>query len=290
VLKALKIPLKQLVMMHDFAITESHAVFLDNPLIFDLSKTSQVGELPFQHEPQHGSQVVVTPLKVESPNEIQWFELPQSTFVFHTMNAWNEAVDVDGNPEKIEVVAAQYDDMPPFGKLGALPCPFQVRIWKYSLDMITGKVYFNGKAADTIDCYDVKFPTVPPKLTSHKTRYCYFPVKDRENQDLITSFSKLTWKRKEGSNAIIGHTFYGEHTNGGDGQYVSSQDPNADEDDGHIFLFTNTHDRTTFGATPASKLRIYETKTVCQASSHGKGPIPGTIHLDSMVFLYQNIV
>jgi carotenoid cleavage dioxygenase len=261
VLKVLKIPLKRSVMMHDFAITESHAVFLDNPLIFDLSKTSQVGELPFQYEPQHGSRVGIIPLKAESPDEIQWFKLPQSSFVFHTMNAWNEAVDVDGNPEKIEVVVAQYDDMPPFGDLGALPCPFRVRLWKYGLDLITGEVYFNGEAADITDRYDVEFPTVPPKLIGRKTRHGYCSVKDRENQDLMTGFFKVDLD-KEGSDAVVGRVFYGEHTTGGEGQFVASLDPNADEDDGHIIFFTNSEDGTTSGATPVSELRIYETKTM----------------------------
>jgi carotenoid cleavage dioxygenase-like enzyme len=246
-------------MMHDFAITETHAVFLDNPLIFDIQRTSQPGQLPFQFEPQYGSRVGVIPLKADSADEIKWFELPQSTFVFHTMNAWNEAVDKEGNPEKIEVVVAQYDDMQPFDKLGVEQNPFRVRLWKYGLDMISGEVYCNDEVADTTDRYNVEFPTVPPKLVGRKTRFGYFPVNDRENQDLLTGFFKVDLEKKE-KDAVVGRVFYGEDTNGGEGQFVPSLDPNADEDDGHFILFTNTDDGS--GATPVSELRIYETKTM----------------------------
>jgi carotenoid cleavage dioxygenase-like enzyme len=132
-LKVLQIPWPRSVMMHDFAITETHAIFLDNPHMCDLQKKCIPGELPFQFEPKYGSRVGIIPLNAQTASDIQWFELPQSTFMFHTMNAWNEALDDEGHSNKNEVVVAQYDDMPPFGGLGAKPNPYRVRLWKLDL-------------------------------------------------------------------------------------------------------------------------------------------------------------
>jgi hypothetical protein len=59
----------------------------------------------------------VLSLSAQSGDEIQWFDLSYARDVFHALKAWNEKVDGNGNPTNIEMVVAQFDDLPPFENL-----------------------------------------------------------------------------------------------------------------------------------------------------------------------------
>lgn len=80
----IKVP--DITMVHDFAVTERHLVFLLPPLVFDRSR-SEAGETFLDShvwKPQLGMRVLVLHKdRLETP---QWFELPTG-FVFHIGNA-----------------------------------------------------------------------------------------------------------------------------------------------------------------------------------------------------------
>lgn len=76
-------------MIHDFAVTERHLVFLLPPLVFDRAR-SEAGETFLDSHvwrPELGMRVLVLPKNdLDAP---QWFELPAG-FVFHIGNACEE--------------------------------------------------------------------------------------------------------------------------------------------------------------------------------------------------------
>jgi carotenoid cleavage dioxygenase len=81
----IKVP--RIAMVHDFAVTTQHLVFLLPPLVFDNAR-SEAGETFLDShvwQPQLGIRVLV--LDKDRLDDPQWFELPTG-FVFHIGNAW----------------------------------------------------------------------------------------------------------------------------------------------------------------------------------------------------------
>ena len=86
-----KVP--QMPMVHDFAVTERHLVFLLSPLVYDDERSRAGATFLDSHvwRPELGLRVLVV-----DKNELerqQWFELPAG-FVFHIGNAWEDAAGV----------------------------------------------------------------------------------------------------------------------------------------------------------------------------------------------------
>lgn len=82
------------VMIHDFAITEHHALFWIGPVVFDLS-VAMDGGMPFVWRPEAGSRLGIMPLGGPA-GEIRWIEM-DNCFVFHGVNAAesNGLIDLD---------------------------------------------------------------------------------------------------------------------------------------------------------------------------------------------------
>lgn len=79
-------------MIHDFAITEGHAVFWELPVVFDVEAAVAGSSFPFTWDPDYGARIGV--LRIGRPaSEIRWVEI-EPCFVFHGVNAWEERADV----------------------------------------------------------------------------------------------------------------------------------------------------------------------------------------------------
>jgi carotenoid cleavage dioxygenase len=72
------------VWMHDFAITERYAVFMNHPYTFDIRRMLR-GEPLGRFEPERGSFLGLLPRRA-SGNETRWFAIPPC-FAFHVVNA-----------------------------------------------------------------------------------------------------------------------------------------------------------------------------------------------------------
>jgi carotenoid cleavage dioxygenase-like enzyme len=88
------------IMMHDFTITEEHAVFLDSPMAFNLSGD---GGPMVQWKPENGTRLGVMP-RLGQADEIKWYDV-ENGHVQHFWNAWSEdgRIELSGtrlaNPE-----------------------------------------------------------------------------------------------------------------------------------------------------------------------------------------------
>ncbi|PZQ72503.1 MAG: carotenoid oxygenase [Variovorax paradoxus] len=85
---SMKVP--NIAMVHDFAVTERHLVFLLPSLVFDVARSDAGASFLDSHvwRPELGMRVMVLPKdRLDAP---RWFELPAG-FVFHVGNAWEDA-------------------------------------------------------------------------------------------------------------------------------------------------------------------------------------------------------
>ena len=76
------------VMMHDFVITERHAVFLDSPIVFNMEN---LGNGPMvSWRPENGTRIGVMP-RMGSADDLTWYEIEPG----HVQHFWNGWVDGD---------------------------------------------------------------------------------------------------------------------------------------------------------------------------------------------------
>jgi carotenoid cleavage dioxygenase len=88
-IKAHAFKLPDIAMVHDFAVTQQHLVFLLPPLIFDLER-ARAGEPFLDCHVWHADRPMrALVIEKDRLDQQQWFELPTG-FVFHLGNAWEE--------------------------------------------------------------------------------------------------------------------------------------------------------------------------------------------------------
>ena len=149
-----EVTLPRPVMMHDFAITDQSAVFLDSPLVFDLEHAMQ-GGAAFRWLPEHGMRLGVLPF--DDPGGIQWYDVPEPGFAFHTYNAWRDGektVLVCGRKAQVE-----FDGAPP---------KEPESLWRYTIDPGTGKV-----SSEQLNDQHAVLPRIDDRRTGQPTRYGY---------------------------------------------------------------------------------------------------------------------
>ncbi|GAA4405194.1 carotenoid oxygenase family protein [Tsukamurella soli] len=100
-----------LTMMHDFAITERYVLFLDLPVVFDLS-LAMAGTMPYRWDSGYGARIGV--MRRDDPSApVRWFEI-EPCYVFHVANAFDTpgasgAGEADN--DVITLVAVRYPTM-----------------------------------------------------------------------------------------------------------------------------------------------------------------------------------
>jgi carotenoid cleavage dioxygenase len=149
-----------LTLMHDFALTAEHVVFLDLPLLFDLRVAlggSFERDLPYRWDDQYPARLGV--LRRDDPyGQLRWFDI-DPCFVFHVVNA-HDVTSPDGNAIVLEVL--RYDEMwrdnSEFGTDAAL--------WRWTIDLDTGLV-----EERQLDDRGVEFPRIDDRLVGSSARY-----------------------------------------------------------------------------------------------------------------------
>jgi carotenoid cleavage oxygenase len=73
------------VSMHDFAVTEHHVLFLDQPAVFDLGAMATSG-FPYRWRPEHGARLGLLPRDGHG-GDVRWIDAPLG-YSFHLLNAF----------------------------------------------------------------------------------------------------------------------------------------------------------------------------------------------------------
>ncbi|MEX2267415.1 MAG: carotenoid oxygenase family protein [Acidimicrobiia bacterium] len=152
------ITLPAAVMMHDFAITSTRAVFMDLPVVFDLALVG-TQPAPFAWRPDNGARVGVMP-RSGTDADVVWCDV-EPCYVYHPMNAYDDA---DGN---VVLDVARYPDMfeTQDNGPGASTAP---RLERWLVDQ--------GRARVTVEMLDdsgQELPRIDERQTGRVHRYGY---------------------------------------------------------------------------------------------------------------------
>jgi carotenoid cleavage dioxygenase-like enzyme len=156
-LSTTEIELPRPVMMHDFVITERHAVFFDLPAVFDL--TALMEGRPFTRwEPELGARVGV--MNLDGTGDVAWMEI-DPCYVFHFLNASEGADGV------IDVVGCRSSALPvSFGDQA--PADVSPTLHRWRIDPAAGRV-----SDEQLDDRPGDFPRINDALTGRANRYGY---------------------------------------------------------------------------------------------------------------------
>ncbi len=150
-------------MMHDFAVTATQAIFLDQPVIFDLALAAQGRALPYRWDAQAGSRIGVLP-RQGSAADVRWITMDPS-YVFHVLNAFDDP-GPDGS-DRIVLDVLRYDrvfDTAPGDPIAScLPALF-----RWTIDPLARTVDETQR-----DDTPMEFPRIDPAVAGQAYRYGY---------------------------------------------------------------------------------------------------------------------
>jgi len=214
-----KIELPAPVMMHDFIITEQHAVFLDSPIVFDVAN---MGKGPMvQWRPENGTRIGVMPRR-GTADEVRWFEIDPG----HVQHFWNGWADGD----RLEFSGTRFEH-PEFGIGASAPLdesaadntpPYPARFW---VDLTADKAGW-----EQIDDLGGDFARFNDEFDGVRSRFHYMSaVVATERRlgdfDTIVRYDDATGERQLWNAGPTGHV----------GESVFAADPQGSaEDDGWL--------------------------------------------------------
>ena len=142
-------------MIHDFAITDRHVLFMDLPIVFNLERALSGGGFPYQWSDDYGARLGVMP-RGGSGSDVRWLEI-EPCYVFHPMNAYER----DG---RIELDVARY---PSLWREG--PEVFEsAYLHRFTIDLDADEV-----REQPLDDRPVEFPRVDPRREGLANRLGY---------------------------------------------------------------------------------------------------------------------
>ncbi len=219
-LESRRIAVKGVTMMHDFALTDRHAIFMDLPIVFDLRRAI-TGKMPFRWSDRYGARLGVVS-RDDARARVRWFAI-EPCFVFHVLNAFEEdgriAIDVVRYRELWRDVA---EGFPP------------ATLHRWTLDLATGNV-----AETQLDDRAVEFPRCDERRTANGYRYGYTveaPTTLRK-YDLATGASEV---HDFGAGRIPGEASFVPANEGEDAGYLM------------LFVYDAATDRSDFVVLDAS--------------------------------------
>ncbi|MDH5674294.1 MAG: carotenoid oxygenase family protein [Myxococcales bacterium] len=206
------------VMMHDFAITRRHAIFLDLPILFDLELALQGGGLPYRWHDDYPARLRVVP-RESAPGKLaaqtRTFEV-EPGFIFHVMGAFEQE-------DSIVLTAVRYPELwrGSSNDMGSHPG----HLHRYELDLQSGQV-----RESELDDRRIEFPRIDPRREGLPHRHGYaLELSDEET----ALGSRIVKYDLEAQGARV-HDF----GRGQAGEPVFVPDPNdASEDAGWLMTF-----------------------------------------------------
>ena len=142
-------------MIHDFAITNRHVIFMDLPVCFDLERAMR-GVMPYRWSDDYPARVGVMP-RGGSNADVRWLEV-DPCYVFHPMNAYEDEAG------RIIVDTARYESLwrDTTQRFDA------AKLHRWILDPRSDAVVEAG-----LDDRTIEFPRVDERLVGSAHRYGY---------------------------------------------------------------------------------------------------------------------
>ena len=177
-------------MVHDFVVTERHALFPILPLTGSMERARQ-GLPPYAWEPEKGAYVGV--MRRDGPTAgIRWFR-GDARYVFHVMNAWE-----DGGKIVADVMA--YEEPPLFPRADGSPGSPEkqsARLTRWTFDLAAGTDRFQ---ATPIDDLAGEFPRIDDRRAGLPYRHGWIASTSkpasREGYDSLAHIDVTTGQRR----------------------------------------------------------------------------------------------
>jgi carotenoid cleavage dioxygenase len=235
VTRTTNVPVTDGPMMHDFALTENHVVLLDLPVTFSLDAAAAGRQLPYAWNPKHPARVGILPRQGPA-DDVRWIDI-DPCFVFHTLNAYEEAGQVVLD---LCVYERAYD-------VATMSGPGPVTLDRWTIDPVRGAI-----AMDRLDDRFQEFPRIDDRLAGRKHRFGYSAVIGEGLAATVTLQHGVTshglgnalLKHDVATGTVEPHSFAGNATIG-EGVFVPSS-AGAGEDDGYVMAYL--HDPERFAA------------------------------------------
>lgn len=204
-------------MMHDFAITDRHVIFMDLPVVFRPDLALE-GRFPYAWSEQYGARLGVKP-RQHGAGSTRWFAI-EPCYVFHPLNAFAEG-------DRILVDVARYERLWADG-----PETFpSACLHRWEIDLKAG-----GVRERRLDDRPIEFPRVDDRRVGLPHRYGYAVA----NFSGVADPSAALVKYDLASGRTETHDF-GAGRVPAEGVMVPASD-RAGEDDGWVLLYV--YDRT----------------------------------------------
>jgi carotenoid cleavage dioxygenase len=145
-------------MVHDFAITATSVVWLDLPIVYDLSLLA-TQPFPARWDPDYQARVGVMP-REGSDADVTWIDL-DPCYVFHVANAYDDA---DGN---VVVDVVRYDDSFMVERSGP-GSSHGTTFDRWTIDRAARRL-----ASERVDDVSQEFPRIDERLLGSVHRYAY---------------------------------------------------------------------------------------------------------------------
>ncbi|CAL0310311.1 unnamed protein product [Lupinus luteus] len=241
------------IMMHDFAITENYAIFMDLPLYFRPKEMVKENKLIFSFDSTKKARFGVLPRYAKDEQHIRWFELP-NCFIFHNANAWEEGDEVVlitcriENPD-LDMVNGAVEE-----KLDS----FTNELYEMRFNIKTGQASQKKLSAPAVD-----FPRVNESYTGRKQRYVYGTILGSIARVTgIVKFDLHAQPEPENTKLVVGGNVQGIYDLG-PGRFGSEAiyvprvpGTTSEEDDGYLIFFV--HDENT----KKSYVHVVDAKTM----------------------------
>jgi len=234
-------------MMHDFAISERHVIFMDLPVLFDLESAFS-HTMPFRWSDDYPTRMGIMPRTGRSA-EVKWFEV-NPCYIFHTLNAWDE-----GNSVVLD--ACRYDEI--WREVGDMGSVFaKPRLHRFSFDLNSGSV-----KEEALDDRLMEFPRVAKDRVGQKNRFG-FVLEASTSDDGSPNFSGVVKFDLQEGKSETHH--YGERFSTSEPCFVPAAGAATDSDEGWIMSYVhdeNTNetsftilDATNLGAEPVARVKL----------------------------------
>jgi carotenoid cleavage dioxygenase-like enzyme len=158
-------------MMHDFAVTDRHVIFMDLPIVFDIER-ALAGDMPFVWSDDYGARLGVMP-RSGGNGDVRWFEI-EPCYVFHPFNAYSEGgsivIDVCRYPSLRRSDAGTIE---------------HALLHRWTIDLDAGRV-----REQPLDDRGIEFPRVDDRRAGLAHRYGYAVVNLANLDEQTTSLVK----------------------------------------------------------------------------------------------------
>jgi len=153
------IPVRGVTMMHDFALTERYAIFMDLPVVFDMLLALR-GKLPFRWSDRHGARLGIVD-RTDASAPVRWLAI-EPCYVFHVVNAHEAG-------ERIVMDVVRYKELWRNGNDRIPPA----NLHRFTIDLAAGSV-----SEAMLDDRSSEFPRIDERRTAAAYRYAYTAALD----------------------------------------------------------------------------------------------------------------